>query len=149
MFDQPVTEVVVGNEALSIPSPVADASLHRDALEQCEKLLRSLQGPASDYKDMVSNLINHNPGKLWTIDEIAKQLHISSRTLMRKLKSEGTAYQEIRDDIMKQHAVNYLADSRLTVESVGHLLGFSDVASFRRSFKRWFGETPSEYMKRF
>ena len=148
-FDQAVTEVVIDKQALSIPSPVADDSLHRDALEQCEKLLRSLHGSGSSLQQQVKDLIGNNPGKLWTLDEVASKFHMSSRTLVRKLKKEGTGYQKIRDDIMKQHAANYLADPKLTVESVGYLLGFSDVASFRRSFKRWFGVTPSEYLKRF
>ena len=149
LFNQVVTEVVIADQALSIPSPVADVSMHNEALEQCEKLLRRLRGSGSCYVDLVRNLISHNPGKLWTINEIAQQLHMSSRTLIRKLKREGTRYQTIRDDIMKQQAAHYLADPKLTVESVGYLLGFSDVASFRRSFKRWFDETPSEYLKRF
>ena len=148
VFDQAVTEVVIADEALSTPSPVADESMHKDALDQCEKLLRSLKGPGAGYEDLVRNLISQNPGKLWTADEIAKKLHMGPRTLMRRLKSEGTRYQTIRDDILKQQAAHYLTDPKLTVESVGHLLGFSDVASFRRSFKRWFGETPSAYVKR-
>jgi AraC-like DNA-binding protein len=147
-FGQAVTEVVIADEALGTPSPVADESMHKNALEQCEKLLRSLKGPGMGYEDLVRNLISQNPGRLWTIDEIAKKLHVAPRTLMRKLKSEGARYQTIRDDILKQQATHYLADPNLTVESVGHLLGFSDVASFRRSFKRWFGETPSAYSGR-
>ena len=147
-FDQSVTEVVIANDALKTPSPVADESMHKDALDQCEKLLRSLKGPGAGYEDRVRNLISQNPGKLWTLDETAKKLHMGPRTLMRRLKSEGTRYQTIRDDVLKQQAVHYLTDPKLTVESVGHLLGFSDVASFRRSFKRWFGETPSDYLER-
>ena len=73
---------------------------------------------------------------------------MSSRTLIRKLALEGTKFQIIRDEQAKKQAANYLTDASLSVESIGHLLGFSDASSFRRSFKRWFGETPSQYLGR-
>ncbi|MDG1702670.1 MAG: helix-turn-helix domain-containing protein [Pseudomonadales bacterium] len=44
--------------------------------------------------------------------------------------------------------MNYLTEASLSVESIGHLMGFSDTSSFRRSFKRWFGETPAQYLAR-
>ena len=75
-------------------------------------------------------------------------MHVSPRTLIRKLESEGTKFQMVRDEFAKKQAVNYLKDASLSVESIGHLMGFSDVSSFRRSFKRWFGETPSQYIAR-
>lgn len=73
---------------------------------------------------------------------------MSPRTVIRKLESEGTKFQAVRDEVAKQQAANYLSDASLSVESVGHLMGFSDVSSFRRSFKRWFGETPLQYIER-
>jgi AraC-like DNA-binding protein len=66
---------------------------------------------------------------------------------MRKLDSAGTKFQAVRDNVSKEQAADYLKDPSLSVESVGHLMGFSDTSSFRRSFrpsfKHWFGETPS------
>jgi AraC-like DNA-binding protein len=82
------------------------------------------------------------------LGEVADTLHISSRTLIRKLDAEGTKFQVVRDEVAKKQAVHYLSDTRLTVETVAHLMGFSDVSSFRRSFKRWFGKTPSQYFTR-
>ena len=84
----------------------------------------------------------------WTLSEVAAKLNISPRTLIRKLESEGTKFQIIRDELAKKQVANYLIDANLSVESIGHLMGFSDVSSFRRSFKRWFGETPSQYIAR-
>ena len=89
-----------------------------------------------------------NPGRIWSLKEVAAKLNVSSRTLIRKLQSEGTNFQLIRDEQAKKQAANYLKDANLSVESIGHLMGFSDASSFRRSFKRWFGETPSQYIAR-
>ena len=86
--------------------------------------------------------------KIWTLGEVAASLNISSRTLIRKLAAEGVRFQSVRDEWCKKQAANYFADGSLSVESVGYLMGFNDVSSFRRSFKRWFGETPSQYISR-
>jgi len=146
-FDQPVTQVLIDHEALTLASPVADMALHKDALDHCEKLLHQLEKRHRSHEQQVRELLRNNPGKLWTIDEISSQLNMSKRTLMRKLGTEGHRFQTIRDDVVKQQAIAYLSDTRLTIESVGYLLGFSEVASFRRSFKRWFGQTPSNYLE--
>ena len=79
---------------------------------------------------------------------VAQKLNMSGRTLIRRLDAEGTKFQTVRDTLAKEQAVAYLADANLSVESIGYLMGFSDASSFRRSFKRWFGETPSQYRAR-
>ena len=153
IFDQPATEVIVAESMLSMPSPVADPILHQESVALCEQQLNAIvSGAASDTSvgaaDAVSQLIRENPGRLWSLNEVAKQLHMSPRTLMRKLDCDGTKFQAVRDNVSKEQAADYLKDPSLSVESVGHLMGFSDTSSFRRSFKRWFGETPSQYTAR-
>ena len=148
-FSEKITEIIIPHEALSIPSPVADEALYQEALEHCSKLLMTMQ--QTSYKNKVSSLLLNNPGKLWNLEEVASQLHVSPRTLIRKLVIEGTKFQEIRDDVIKQQAKSYLSNARLnnknmSVESIALMLGFSDVSSFRRSFKRWFGMSPAEYL---
>jgi len=152
-FNQPATEIIVSDSILSAPSPVADPVMHQEAVAICESQLQAIQGgetatPVLSTHETVTTLMFESPGRIWTLNEVAKNLHISPRTLIRKLESEGTKFQSLRDKLSKEQVVNYLRDSNLSVESVGHLMGFSDVSSFRRSFKRWFGETPSEYIAR-
>lgn len=148
-FSAQVTEIIIPHEALLIPSPVADEHLHQEAVEHCANLLRTMH--QHTFKDKVRSLLLNNPGKLWTLEEVASQLHLSPRTLIRKLANEKTKFQEVRDDLIKQQAKSYLSNAKLnnktmTVESIALLLGFSDVSSFRRSFKRWFGMSPAEYL---
>ena len=132
---------------------MADAALHQEAMAICEQQMRAFTADQTtdsglSLKQKVSTLIIENPGRIWTLREVAEKLCMSSRTLIRKLHLEGTTFQIIRDELAKKQVVTYLKDTNLTVESVGHLMGFSDVSSFRRSFKRWFEETPSEYIAR-
>ena len=152
-FNQPATEIIVPESILSTQSPTAEPVLHQEAVAICERQLKAIKGGetgslVSSTEETVSTLIFDNPGKIWTLNEVAARLSMSPRTLIRKLESEGTKFQRVRDEMAQKQVANYLTDASLSVESIGHLMGFSDVSSFRRSFKRWFGETPSQYIAR-
>lgn len=152
-FDHCATEIIIPKPLLLAPSIVADPVLHQQAVAICERQLQEIKAGATvetefSTEEVVSNLILENPGKLWSLNDVAASLHVSPRTLIRKLDSEGTKFQKIRDDLAKQRVISYLAEASLSVESIAHLMGFSEVSSFRRSFKRWFGETPSQYRAR-
>jgi AraC-like DNA-binding protein len=152
-FSQPATEIFVSESILSMPSPTAEPVMHQEAVAMCEQQLKEINAgetasPVLSTEEAVSKLMFENPGRIWTLNEVAAKLSMSPRTLIRKLESEGTKFQRVRDELAKKQVANYLTDASLSVESIGHLMGFSDVSSFRRSFKRWFGETPSQYIAR-
>ena len=149
-FDHKVTEVIFPDDVLSLPSPTADPALHKQAVAMCERHLQGIktgqaEAPVLSTEEMVIKLMSENPGKIWSLDEVAAKMDISARTLIRRLAADGTQFQTLRDNLAKEQAVTYLRDDRLSVESIGYLMGFSDASSFRRSFKRWLGETPSQY----
>jgi len=153
LFDQTTTEIIVLDSILSAPSPVADPMMHQEAVVICERHLQEIKGGKTTELELsthetVTHLMSGNPGRIWGLNDVAEKLHISPRTLIRKLDSEGKKFQTLRDELSKKQVANYLNDVDLSVESVGYLMGFSDVSSFRRSFKRWFGETPSQYIAR-
>jgi AraC-like DNA-binding protein len=152
-FDQKTTEVIFPQAMLQLPSPTHDEAMHRDAVALCERQLRDIkngitQASGQSTQATVVNLMSENPGKIWALNEVAQKLNMSGRTLIRRLDAEGTKFQTVRDTLAKEQAVAYLADANLSVESIGYLMGFSDASSFRRSFKRWFGETPSQHIAR-
>jgi AraC-like DNA-binding protein len=153
VFDHGATEIVVPKALLAKPSMVADPVLHQQAVSICQRQLDEIKAGeaiqnALSTQERVASLISENPGQLWTLRDVATKLHISPRTLMRRLDAEGTKFQKVRDELAKEQVIHYLTEPSLSVESIGHLMGFSDTSSFRRSFKRWFGETPAQYMAR-
>ena len=75
---------------------------------------------------------------------MAAYLHMSESTLQRRLAKEGTRYQRLLDQVRYTLAREYLQQTALPVAEIGLLLGYSDAANFRRSFKRWSGITPSQ-----
>jgi AraC-like DNA-binding protein len=80
-----------------------------------------------------------------SIDRVARELGMSRQTLYRRLKAEGTTFEEVLDAKRRQLAVRYLGHDRSTVKAAAYKLGFSDPAAFSRAFKRWTGTSPSNF----
>jgi AraC-like DNA-binding protein len=80
-----------------------------------------------------------------TQQDVAESLHMSLRTLQRKLADEKTSYKDILDQTRRELANQYLRQGCLSVSEVTYLLGFSEPSNFARAFKRWTGCTPSEF----
>jgi AraC-like DNA-binding protein len=80
-----------------------------------------------------------------SIDRVARELGMSRQTLYRRLKAEGTTFEELLDAKRRQLAVRYLGLDRSSVKAAAYKLGFSDPAAFSRAFKRWTGISPSDF----
>jgi AraC-like DNA-binding protein len=76
-----------------------------------------------------------------SVDKIARRLHLSARTLQRRLGDEGTSYQELLDDVRRRTARRLLAETDLDPVDVAFLLGFEEPNSFARAFRTWEGTT--------
>ena len=151
VFGEPIhfgcstTQIAFDRELLSLPSPETDSVIYAQSVRRCRDRIDERQ-QNSDVTRNIRNFLLENPGKLWTVEEIAPSFSVSGRTLIRKLKENGTTYQALRDDFLKRQAATYLKSTG--VEAVAISLGFADTSSFRRTFKRWFGMTPSEFSDR-
>ena len=75
---------------------------------------------------------------------VARSLNLSLRSMQRKLRDEGTTFRQLADDTRRQLAEHYLKDSTLVISEIAYLLGFAEVSSFSRAFRRWTGHTPRE-----
>lgn len=81
-------------------------------------------------------------------DQIARAVLLSARTFQRKLAEEGTNYTELLAEVRRELAEQYISDPELPVTEISYLLGFSDVSSFSRAFKRWTGSAPAAFRDR-
>ncbi|HET7361958.1 MAG TPA: AraC family transcriptional regulator [Burkholderiales bacterium] len=68
---------------------------------------------------------------------VAKSLHLSLRSLQRKLREEGTSFRKLVDQTRRRLAQQYAKDSTLSASEVAYLLGFSDPSSLSRAMRRW------------
>jgi AraC-like DNA-binding protein len=82
------------------------------------------------------------------INDVARTLHMSVRTLQRKLVARGATYRHVSDTLRRQLAEGYLIERGVSVAEVAFLLGFSDQTSFHRAFRRWTGEAPGRWRRR-
>jgi AraC-like DNA-binding protein len=113
------------------------------------ELIQGLAQPAADkrcFKKQVEDAIEPllAAGEV-SIDRVARELGMSRQTLYRRLKAEGTTFEELLEAKRRQLAIRYLAHDRLAVKAAAYRLGFSDPAAFSRAFKRWTGSSPSEF----
>lgn len=76
------------------------------------------------------------------MEMIAGKMQMSAPTLYRKLKEEGISYRTLLDDLRCKIALDYLTTRKTSVNETAYLVGFSDLASFSRAFKRWTGMSP-------
>lgn len=76
------------------------------------------------------------------IDDLAAGLNMSRQTLYRRLKAEGTTFEQVLDEVRRRLALRDLADPKLPVTEVAYRLGFADPSAFSRAFKRWTGINP-------
>jgi AraC-like DNA-binding protein len=77
--------------------------------------------------------------------DIAKALHMSRRTLQRKLAEADLTYQQLVDDTRRDLALRYIEDPGKSITEITFLLGFSGQSAFTRAFRRWTGTAPTDY----
>jgi AraC-like DNA-binding protein len=87
-------------------------------------------------------------GQRPTIDDIADVLHISSRTLQRRLQDEGSSFQRVLEEARHQLARHYLNNSVLELNETAYLLGYEDGNSFVRAFRNWEGIPPARWREK-
>jgi len=92
-----------------------------------------------------AKLLELLPSGHFTEDSIIQSLHLSQRTLQRKLKEEGTTFKELLDETRRELAKAYVNDTSLSFSEITYLLGFSEQSNFTRAFKRWQGQSPSAF----
>ncbi|AXQ29411.1 AraC family transcriptional regulator [Solimonas sp. K1W22B-7] len=132
--------IAVDIRLIDLPLPQANALTQRLCEEQCRMLLnrrRTRSGVAGQVRDRLLQTYDRMPD----IEQLAAALHITGRTLRRRLEAESTSYRDLADEVRCTLAEGWLA-AGLTVEEVALRLGFSESSSFIRAFKRWTGSTP-------
>lgn len=82
-----------------------------------------------------------------TLSDAARAMHMTPRTLMRRLDADGTSFQSIKDALRRDIAIRDLQAGRKSIQAIAQDVGFSSAANFHRAFLRWTGSTPSAYRR--
>lgn len=117
------------------------------AREQCEQEYRQLLAQRSSAREQVEELLGMADASttLPTLEDMAQRLHLSSRTLKRRLQQEDCTYRGLLDAELRSRACRLLENERLSISEVAWQLGFGDVSNFTRTFRRLTGSPPREW----
>ena len=145
VFGAPHDTIVFRAQDAQLPLVTKNRELLAMLAPQFDEQLKQQRGDQS-FAERVSEAIQlrltgHRP----TIEDIADALHMSSRTLQRRLQDEGSSFQRVLDDARHQLARHYLGNSRLELNEAAYLLGYEDANSFARAFRAWEGMPPAHW----
>ncbi len=136
---------------LRFPARYLDLSLHAAdpvttqlVTQQCEREL-ALLGYSGDLAGRVRAVLSGGQAGYPDLAAVAGQLHMSTRTLKRKLQHCGLSFQKLLDDSRKRDSMRLLEDPALSVEQIAVRVGYSDPANFTRAFRKWTGASPSAF----
>lgn len=151
-FNAPVTfgcehsQLFLPAQALDTPVKTANRSEHVIFHQQCEEMLRGLSSVEKTTAAVRQQLME-SAGDFLDITQVAERLHVSERTLRRRLEAESTSFRSTFEEIRGLLAREYLAETELTVADIAHLLDYSETVNFRRAFVRCNGVTPSQWRR--
>lgn len=140
-FSERFCALVCARSFLTMPLSSANPLMAEFGTRQCDELLQQLR-QRSAFAERVRRAFLLAPGEFPSQEEMAQRLHVSARTLRRKLREEMTNYRELVDEVRLGLAKRYLRTPELRVSEIASLLGYDEVANFRRAFKRWTGQSP-------
>jgi AraC-like DNA-binding protein len=146
-FAQAENRFVIAKHLLEQPLPGANPQVARHCEEQCTALLAKRRERAGMAGQVRACLLSR-PGCLPDMENIAQQLHLSSRTLRRRLLDEGTHFRVLLEEVRQALAEELLATGGLTLEEIAARLGYAEVSNFIHAFKRWRGLAPHQYRQR-
>lgn len=135
-------------EEWETPIEHADAALAALLEEHAGMLSAHIPDPADGFVADVRQALVASLPEGATAATVARALHVSVRTLQRRLTAAGTTFQDLSDATLEGLAVGYLGDPEVSISEIAFLLGFSDQASFTRAFRRWTGGPPGAWRRR-
>jgi AraC-like DNA-binding protein len=133
-------------EALAWPIQSGDARLLATATELAEAALRAQPRAQRLGVLVAARLEALLPGEA-SMEAVADALHMSARTLQRRMEQEGTRFSEVLDGVREGLARRLVADPSLSLVEIASRLGFADLATFSRAFKRWTGKPPGTWRR--
>jgi AraC-like DNA-binding protein len=145
-FGAPETVLRFPPDILERPMPLGNALLEEVYERQCRDILARHAAESDVVRRLYDLLLRATAG--WpSLDDAARSLAMSSRTLRRRLAEAGTGFRDVQDRVRERKARDLLRDTHLTVEQIADCLGYAEGASFAHAFARWTGQAPGAYRR--
>ena len=144
-FSAPMTAIHLRSEDLHARLAGSNAALAYQNDQLAKAMLAEIK--KDNLRSRVyARLIEFLPSGDCSREKVAASLYMSESAFRIKLKAEGTTYQHLLDRTRTDLARQYL-ESGMSISETAYLLGFTDSSNFSRAFKRWVGESPSQFRK--
>jgi AraC-like DNA-binding protein len=140
------TAMVIPSVWLARECPLADPVMYEASLRSLQTGDRRLEGRSFTVARVEQVMASR--GERLGMEKAARLLHVSRRTLVRRLQHGGTTYRSLLEAQQKKRAEVLLRDSELSVAEVAYELGYEDPANFGRACRRWFGVSPGKWRAR-
>lgn len=147
-FNAKKTTLRIDKDIFLSPVVTSNTQMHEFTQGYAENLLIDVVRKLRSLPGCIRQLLINTHGRFPTLEDMADCLHLSPRTLCRRLKEHNTSYQTLLNEVRQQRAIEYLTNRSWSVERIASQLGFSDASNFRRAFKQWTGETPGGMRER-
>ncbi|HRT53518.1 MAG TPA: AraC family transcriptional regulator [Flavobacteriales bacterium] len=146
-FGQNANCIVFSTQDLTAPIVGYNPQLNAMLKDLLDAEVRKQAGGAS-FSEQVRQVILRNVHVTFpALETIADVLHMTPRTVQRKLQEEDTSFRIVCDTVKAEIARTLLTNLQLPISEIAFKLGYGEVSSFHRAFKQWTGLTPVEYRK--
>lgn len=139
--------IVLGRDTVMRPLAMADDNTLRMAESRCAELLSRITDGAR-LSEWVAMMLREAAEGQPKLEEFARILNLSPRTLERRLAAEGSGFRALARRARFDRACELLRVGRLSITQIAYQLGYGDAANFTRAFRREAGMAPSEYVGR-
>jgi AraC-like DNA-binding protein len=144
-FDRPSYGLTFPRVLLDRQQAHADPVLSAVLRQTADDLHRQITG-ASSFAERVRHALRYEQDLVnMDFDRLASRWGMTRRTLRRRLSAEGQSLSELLDEACCQQAKEELRRQDESIKEIAERLGYSETSAFHRAFKRWTGQTPSEY----
>ncbi|MDP2226290.1 MAG: AraC family transcriptional regulator [Moraxellaceae bacterium] len=146
-FGMPVAGLRLTGDVSSLDRPLLTANPEglAAALARCEQESALMGGAAEPLRLRVRAALQAGAAGYPTPEVIARSLHLTPRTLRRRLRDEGSSYQALLEEARRRDSSELLARPELDIREISAWLGYADPANFTRAFRSWTGTTPSAW----
>ncbi len=146
LFGRSDNRLLFDAAALDLPVRTADSTALLMARKLCERALDEL-GFDARLVERVRRLLPSDQGTFRSLEQVAALVHLSPRTLKRRLAAQSVSFSSLVDRERRERAEALLRSSRLTIQEVAERLDYASASVFVRAFQRWTGTTPAAYRR--
>ncbi|WP_290523228.1 AraC family transcriptional regulator [Alcanivorax sp.] len=142
-FGAEVAALRLPTRLLNEPFTLSDPASRQMAAQKCEEELQRLEAD-QDWASRVRARLMQAEGMLPSLEQLASNFHVTSRTLRRYLNALDVSYRSLLEEVRMTKAMGYL-QANITVQQVANRLGYADPSNFARAFRKWTGHPPSYF----